>query len=99
VDDPEDEQDAIRGDDVMHDPVVADAESMEFVFDAPQRLDALPVDVPTPGSTRRQPFQRTSEAGSDVWWELLERPRRSRSQRDWKRCQASSARSTVLPAA
>jgi hypothetical protein len=99
VDDPEDEQDAIRGDDVTHDPIVAHAESMEFVLRAPQRLDALPVDAPTAGSTRPQPFQRTSDASSDVWRELLEGPRRSGSQRDSKRCQASSARSTVVPAA
>jgi hypothetical protein len=99
VDDSEDEHDAIRVDDVVHDPVVADAESMEFVLGAPQRLDAFAADAPIAGSTRRQPFQGSSDAGSDVWCELFERSCRSGSERDAKRSQASSARSTVLPAA
>jgi hypothetical protein len=99
VDDPEDEHDTVRVDDVIHDPVVAHAESMEFVVHAPQRLDALAADAPTTGNGRRQPFQRTSDAGSDLGRKLLERARRSGSERDAKRRQASSARSTVLPAA
>jgi hypothetical protein len=53
VDDPEDEHDAIPVDDVIHHPVVAHAESMEFVFHAPQGLDALAIDAPTAGNGRR----------------------------------------------
>jgi hypothetical protein len=86
-------------DDVIHHPVVAHAESMEVVFHAPQGLDALAIDAPTAGDGRCRPFQRTSDAGSDLGWELLERPGRSGSERDSKRRQASSARSTVPPAA
>ena len=97
VDDPEDEHDSIIGQDVVHDSVVAHAESMERVVDAVDRLDLFAGKSSATGDVACQRLERRPKPSLDVGWELLVRPGRSRTQGDSIRGQASSARSTVAP--
>jgi hypothetical protein len=97
MDDPEDEQDLVLGQDVAHDPVVSDPESMEFVLEAADRRNPLALDSPTRREGGRQVFEGCPDAIPDLRRELPECPRRSRREGDSIRRQARSARSTALP--
>jgi hypothetical protein len=83
--DPENEQNAILDDDVVHHPIVTDTESMKRVVDALDRPDRLPGD---PTGTRRiycESFERKPNTPTGRRLELAERPRSRWGQLDVER--------------
>ena len=99
MDDPEDEHDPILGQDVVHDSVVADAESMKRVVGTVDRLDRLALEASATGNVPGQGLERFPQPSPNLGRELLVGPGRRRPKRDSKRGQVSSDRSTVLPSA
>jgi len=99
MDDPEDEHDPILGQDVVHDSVVADAESMKRVIGTVDRLDRLALQASATGDVPGQGLERFPQPSPNLGRELLVGPGRRGPKRDSKRGQASSDRSTVLPSA
>jgi len=62
--DPEDEQNAILDDNVVHHPIVADPEAMERVVYAPDRLDRLPCNPTGPGCAEGELLERPPDAAA-----------------------------------
>lgn len=70
MDDAEDEEDVVVGDEVVHDAVVADAEAVEGVSVAANRLDLLAANAAGSGCCLGQLF----EAGADPCLERRRQP-------------------------
>lgn len=66
VDDPEDEHHAVCVDHVEHDAIVADAQPVEGVASAADRLDRLPANPSRCRGIRRQPLERASDTAACV---------------------------------
>lgn len=61
MDDAEDEEDAVVGDEVVHDPVVADAEAVEGVGLAADRLHFLAADAAGSGCCFGEVFEASAD--------------------------------------
>ena len=91
--DPEDENDAIFVDHVVHDSVVTNPEAVERIRDTPDGLHLLAPDTLAGRRLLREPFERFAQPGADIigqlpeglcgrWCklDLISRQRRSRSR-------------------
>lgn len=99
MDDPEDEDDSIGIEHVVRDPVVADAQPVERVSLAVDRLDELALDPARARRVARRLLERANKSSAKLRRELLERLRCGRAELDAKRVQVSSVRLTVRPSA
>ena len=95
--DPEDEQDLIGTEHVVHHAVVADPQPVEGVAGAMHRFHGLPLD---PADLRRVPCQfleRARQTSANLGSELPERLRCGGAELDAIRVQVSSDMLTVRP--
>jgi len=99
VDDAENEQNPIFLDHVVHDSVVADAEPMEGVGDATDRLDGLAPDSPRSGGVIRELLECGLNPCPRLWRELLQRTLDGGGELDLVRFQSRSFRLVVRPLA
>lgn len=95
MDDAEDQNDSISFEHVVHDAVVADAEAVEGVGGAMQRLHGLALDPAHASRVPRQLLERTDESRTNLRRELMERLRRGGAELDAIRVQVRSDRLTV----
>lgn len=99
MDDPEDEQDLIGIEHVVHHAVVADPQPVEGAAGAMHRLHGLPLDSADPCSVLRQFLERARQTSGNLGSELPERLRGAGAKLDAVRVQVSSERLTVRPLA
>lgn len=99
MDDPEDEQDLIGIEHVVHHAVVADSQPVEGVAGAMHGLHDLPLDSADPCSVLRQFLERARQTSAGLGSELPERLRCGGAELDAVRVQVSSERLTVRPSA
>jgi hypothetical protein len=71
VDDAEDEEDAVGGDEVVHDAVVADAEPVEGVCLSSDRLHSLAADAAGSGCGGCELFEAGADALAERGWQFL----------------------------
>jgi hypothetical protein len=95
VDDAEDQHDPVLVDNVVHDPVVADPQTMERVLGSLDGLDGLAPDALGFRRIRRELAQGLSDALPDLGRQLLERPDGCRRQLDEVGAQERSSRLVV----
>ena len=97
MDDAEDQHDSVLVDDVVHDPVVADPQTMERVPGPPDGLDGLSSDALGLRRIRRELLQGLPDPLLEVGRELLVDPDRGRRQLGEVRAQARSSRLVERP--
>ena len=97
MDDAEDEDHAVRFQDVIQHTVVPDAKAVEGVSRSLDRLDGLPADPPLSCGVRRELLDRSSDQGSLLGRQLLKRADGRWRQLDSERSQSRSPRRVVRP--
>lgn len=93
--DPEDENDAIFVDHVVHDSVVTDPEAVERIRDTSDGLHLLAADTLASRRLFREPFERLAKLEEGIGGQLPEGPGSRRRQLDLIGCQRRS-RSRVV---
>ena len=91
MDDAEDEQDVVVGDEVVHDPVVADAEAVERVRLSADRLHLVAADAAGSGCCGGELLK--AAANSLPRWRWLERALGGRCELDLVRAAQARSRS------
>jgi hypothetical protein len=71
VDDAEDEEDAVGGDEVVHDAVVADTQAMKAVRLSVDRLDLLAADAAGSGCCMGELLEACADAVAQRRWQFL----------------------------
>ena len=99
MDDAQDQDDSIFVDHVVHDPVIADAQSMKGVSHTADGLDRLATDTPGLGDVRRELQQTQPDPRSRFGIKLLEDLGRRRRQPDVVGGQTRVSSATARPPA
>lgn len=97
MNDPEDEDDAVLDEDVVHDAVVTDAQPVKGIPGAVQRLHGLALDPADLCRVPRELLERPSDPGANLGFELPEGLLGCGSELDPIRVQVRSDRLTVRP--
>lgn len=97
--DAEDQDHAVFVDGVVHDAIVADAESVEGIADSLDRLDRLAADPARLGGVASQLLERFLDPRANLGRQLVERSDGRRRQLDAIRGQTSSFSVVVRPSA
>ena len=93
MDDAEDEQDVVVGDEVVHDPVVADAEAVERVRLSADRLHLFAADAAGFGCCGGELLKAAANSLPRWRWQLLERALAGRCELDLVRAAQARSRS------
>jgi hypothetical protein len=96
VDDAEDEQDLVVGDEVVHDPVVADAEPVEDIGLAADRFDLLAADAAGFSCGLGELFEAGADPLTQRRRKLLERALGGRREPDLAGVAQAMSRSEVV---
>jgi phage FluMu protein gp41 len=96
--DPEDENDAIFVDHVIHDSVLTNPEAVERIRDTPDGLHLLATDTLAGRRLLREPLERLAKPGAHIIGQLPEGPGSRRCQLDLIGRQRRSRSRVVRPA-
>jgi len=96
--DPDDENDAVFVDHVVHDAVVTNPEAVERIRDTSDGLHLLATDTLAGGRLLREPFERIAKPGAGIIGQLPEGPDSRRCQLDLIGRQRRSRSRVVRPA-